>query len=81
MKCPTSEEFFFHTQVKTLCEHDFDSKMHSANTVWRVVHHPRFTLVLNYVMLPSLHLLHMASTHHFHSQAAAMQLASICMPR
>ena len=44
--------------------------MHSADTVgvWRIILVIR--LVLNYVMLSSLDLLHMISTHHFHSNAA-----------
>ena len=47
--------------------------MHSADTVgvWRIILVIR--LVLNYVMLSSLDLLHMVSTHYFHSNAAAMQ--------
>ena len=47
--------------------------MHSADTVgvWRIILVIR--LVLNYVMLSSLDLLNMVSTHHFHSNAAAMQ--------
>ena len=55
------------------CEHNFDSEMHTADTVgvWRIILVIR--LVLNYVMLSSLHLLHMVSTHHFHSNSSAMQ--------
>jgi hypothetical protein len=63
----------FHTHDNTVhCEHYFDSKMHFADTVgvWRIIFVIR--LLLNYVMLSSLHLLHMLSTHHFHSNAAAM---------
>ena len=47
--------------------------MHSADTVgvWHIILVIR--LVLNYVMLSRLDLLHMVSTHHFHSNAAAMQ--------
>ena len=73
MKCPKSKEFFCLTPMSIHCEHYFDSKMHSADTVgvWRIIFVIR--LVLNYVMLSSLHLLHMVSTHHFHSNAAAMQ--------
>ena len=46
--------------------------MHSADTVgvWRIILVIR--LVLNYVMLSSIHLLNMVSTHHFHSNSAAM---------
>ena len=49
------------------------SEMHSADPVgvWRIILVIR--LVLNYVMLSSLDLLNMVSTHHFHSNAAAMQ--------
>ena len=48
--------------------------MHSAVTVgvWRIVILV-IRLVLNYVMLSSLQLLNMVSTHHFHSNSAAMQ--------
>ena len=73
MKCPKSEEFFCFTPRSIRCEHDFDSKIHSADTVgvWRII------LVLlwysNYVMISSLHLLQMVSTHHFHSNVAAIQ--------
>ena len=74
-KCPKSKEFFCFTPMIIHSEHDFDSKMHSADTVgvWRIIFIIR--LVLNCVMLSSLflHLLHMVSTHHFHSNAAAMQ--------
>ena len=47
--------------------------MHSADTVgvWRIILVIR--LVLNYVMLSSLYLLNMVSTHNFHSNSAAMQ--------
>ena len=51
MKCPKSDEFFCFTPRSIHCEHGFDSKIHSADTVWCVAHHPRFALVLNYVML------------------------------
>ena len=73
MKCPKSKEFFCLTPMIIHCEHYFDSKMHSADTVgvWRIILVIR--LVLNYVMLSSLDLLNMVSTHHFHSNAAAMQ--------
>ena len=64
MKCPKSKEFFCFTLKSIHCEQNFDSKMHSADTVgvWRIILIMR--LVLNYVMISSLHLLHMVSTHH-----------------
>ena len=51
----------FHTQVSIHGEHNFDKKMHSADTVgvWRIILFIR--LVLNYVMLSSLQLLHMSA--------------------
>jgi len=36
--------------------------MHSADSIGVWCHHPRLTLLLNYVMLSSLHLLYMVST-------------------
>ena len=73
MKCPKSKEFFCFTPMSIHCEHYFDSKMHSADTVgvWRIIFVIR--LVLNYVMLSSLHLLCMVSTHHSHTNTAVMQ--------
>ena len=56
MKCPKSEEFFCFTPRSIHCEHDFDSKMPLRGHCHGVVHRPRFTLVLNYVMLSSLHI-------------------------
>ena len=47
--------------------------MHSADSIGVWCHYPRLTLLLNYVMLSSLHLLYMVSTHHYHTNAAAMQ--------
>ena len=70
MKCPKSKEFFSFTPRSIHCEHNFDSEMHTADIVgvWRIIFVIR--LVLNYVMLSKaykLHLLHMVSTHHFHT--------------
>ena len=73
MKCPKSEEFFCFTPRSTHCEHNFDWKMHSADSIGVWCHHPRLTLLLNYVMLSSLHLLYMVSTHHSHTNTAVMQ--------
>ena len=73
MKCPKSKEFFSFTPRSIHCEHNFDSEMHTADIVgvWRIIFVIR--LVLNYVMLSSLHLLYMVSTHHSHTNTAVMQ--------
>ena len=79
MKCTKSKEFFSFTPRSIHCEHNFDSEMHTADIVgvWRIIFVIR--LVLNYVMLSSLHLLHMVSTHHFPLQCSSH--ASICMTK
>ena len=76
MKCPKSKEFFCFTLKSIHCEQNFDVRnalrRHRRTVgVWHIILVIR--LVLNYVMLSSLDLLHMVSTHHFHSNAAAMQ--------
>ena len=74
MKCPSkSKEFFVSHPSQYTVNKILTSEMHSADTVgvWRIILVIR--LVLNYVMLSSLDLLNMVSTHHFHSNAASMQ--------
>ena len=44
MKCPKSDEFFCFTPRSIHCEHGFDSKHHSADTMRCVA--PRIILVL-----------------------------------
>ena len=75
MKCPKSKEFFVSHPSQYTVNKILTSEMHSADTVgvWRIILVIRLVVVLNYVMLSSLDLLSMVSTHHFHSNSAAMQ--------
>ena len=63
MKCPKSKEFFVSHSSQYTVNKILTSEMHSADTVgvWHIILVIR--LVLNYVMLSSLHLLHMGSAH------------------
>ena len=53
--------------------------MHSTDSIGVVVPSSSLTLLLNYVMLSSLHLLYMVSTHHSHTNIARTAVMQACV--